>query len=142
MTAQSPGRPWLRTTRPGLSEQGPNPEGYANETPLLLFKYLIYITIEGFRHRQLPREFSAQIRRGFCCTHSPPGKIRRNGPDILNQQTRLHKNAPFKVPREYFFFQVQIGIRFHFPPLSVQNSSTLKLHLELEGASSERHFPR
>ena len=76
MTAQSPGRPLLRTTRMSLSEQGPNPKGYANETPLLLFKWIIYITIEGFRHRQVPREFPAQIRPGLSCTQSPPGKIR------------------------------------------------------------------
>ena len=141
MTAQSPGRPLLRTTSPGLSEQGLNPKGYANETPLLLFKCLIYITIEGFRHRQVPREIPAQIRPGFPSTQPPPGKIRRNGPDILIQQTHLHKSAPLKVPREYFFFQVQIGYQFYFPPLSAQHSSTLKLHLELEGASFERHFP-
>ena len=49
------------------SEQGPNPKGYANETPLmrpLLFKCLIYITIGGFRHRQVPREFPAQNKKG------------------------------------------------------------------------------
>ena len=96
----SPGRPLLRTTTPGLSEQGLNPEGYANESPLLLFKCLIYITIEGFRHRQVPREIPAQIRPGFPLTQPPPGKIRRNGPDILIQQTHLHRSAPLKVPRE------------------------------------------
>ena len=67
----SPGKPLLRTTRPGLSEHGLNPKGYANKTPLLLFKGLIYITIVGFRHRQVPREFPAQIRLGFSCTQPP-----------------------------------------------------------------------
>ena len=76
MTAQSPGKALLRTTRMGLSEQRLNPKGYANETPLLLFKCLIYITIEGFRHRQVPREIPAQIRPGLSCTQPPPGKIR------------------------------------------------------------------
>ena len=71
----SPGRPLLRTTRLGLSEQGPNPKGYANETPLLLFKCLIYIAIGGFRHRQVPREFPAQIRPRVSFTQPPPGKI-------------------------------------------------------------------
>ena len=74
-SGNSPGRPLLRTTRLGLSEQGPNPKGYANETPLLLFKCLIYITIGGFRHRQVPREFPAQIRPGFFKMQPPPGKI-------------------------------------------------------------------
>ena len=67
----SPGRALLRTTRLGLSEQGPNPKGYANETPLLLFKCLIYITIGGFRHRQVPREFPAQIRPSVFSTQPP-----------------------------------------------------------------------
>ena len=71
----SPGKALLRTTRLGLSEQGPNPRGYANETPLLLFKCLIYITIGGFRHGQVPREFPAQISPGFLGTEPPPGKI-------------------------------------------------------------------
>ena len=74
-SGNSPGRALLRTTRLGLSEQGPNPKGYANETPLLLFKCLIYITIGGFRHRQVPREFPAQIRPSVCSTEPPPGKI-------------------------------------------------------------------
>ena len=126
----SPGKALLRTTRLGLSEQGPNPKGYANETPLLLFKCLIYITIGAFRHRQIPREFPAQIRPGFFKMQPPPEKIPRNGPHILIEHTDLHKSAPFSVPREYFFFRMQIGIQFHFPPLSAQRSSTLKLHLE------------
>ena len=138
--ANSPGKALLRTTRLGLSEQGPNPKGYANETPLLLFKCLIYITIGGFRHRQVPREFPAQIRPSVFSTQLPPGKIPRHRPDILIQQAHLHKSAPFSVPREYFFFRMQIGIQFHFPPLSAQPSSTLKLHLEYKGASFERHF--
>ena len=130
MTPQSPGKPLLRTKKESCSEKGLNPEGYANETPLLLFKCLIYITIGGFRHRQVPREFPAQIRPGVSETEPPPGKIPPNGPDILIQHTDLHKSAPFWVPREYFFFRMQIGIQFHFPPLSAQSSSTLKLHLE------------
>ena len=64
MTSQSPGKPLLRTKKGSCSEQGPNPEGYANETPLLLFKCLIYITIGVFRHRQVPREFPAQNKKG------------------------------------------------------------------------------
>ena len=126
----SPGRPLLRTKKGSCSEQGPNPKGYANETPLLLFKCLIYITIGGFRHRQVPREFPARIRPRVFSRQPPPGKIHPNGPDILIQRTDLHKSAPFQVPREYFFFRMQIGIRFHFPPLSAQHSSTLKLHLK------------
>ena len=55
------------------SEQGPNPKGYANETPQLLFKCLGCITIEGFRHRQVPRESPAQIHRVFLAP-APPGK--------------------------------------------------------------------
>ena len=141
-SGNSPGKALLRTKKGSCSEQGPNPKGYANETPLLLFKYLIYITIGGFRHRQVPREFPAQIRPSVCSTQPPPGKIPPNGPDILIQQNHLHKSAPFSVPREYFFFRMQIGIQFHFPPLSAQHSSTLKLHLEYKGASFERHFPR
>ena len=130
MIHQSPGTPLLGTKKGSCSEQGPNPKGYANETPLLLLKCLIYITIGGFRHRQIPREFPAQIRPGLSCTEPPPGKIHKNRPDILIQHTDLHKSAPFKVPREYFFFRMQIGIQFHFPPLSAQHPSTLKLHLE------------
>ena len=130
MIPQSPGRPRLRTTRLRLSEQGLNPKGYANKTPLLLFKCLIYITIEGFRHRQVPREFPAQIRHGFSCTQPPPGKTPQHRPHILIQHTGLHKSAPFKVPREHFFFRVQIGYQFYFPPLSAQDSTTLKLHLK------------
>ena len=74
-SGNSPRRPLLRTTRLGLSEQGPNPKAYANQTPLLLFKCLIYITIGGFRHRQVPREFPAQIRPSNSSTQPPPGKI-------------------------------------------------------------------
>ena len=73
--SQSPGRPLLRTKKGSCSEQGPNPKGYANETPLLLFKCLIYITIGGFRHRQVPREFPAQISPRVSSTQPPPGKI-------------------------------------------------------------------
>ena len=75
MTPRSPGRPLLRTKKGPCSEQGPNPKGYANETPLLLFKCLIYITIAGFRHRQVPREFPAQIRPSVFRMQPPPGKI-------------------------------------------------------------------
>ena len=142
MIPRSPGRPLLRTKTGSSSEQGPNPKGYANETPLLLFKCLIYITIGGFRHRQVPREFPAQIRPSVSSTQPPPGKTPRHGPDILIQQAHLHKSAPFQVPRDYFFFRVQIGIQFHFPPLSAHGSSTLKLYLEYKGASFEWHFPR
>ena len=131
MIPRSPGRPLLRTKKGPCSEQGLNPKGYANETPLLLFKCLIYITIAGFRHRQVPREFPAQIRPSVSSTQPPPEKIPPNRPYILIQRTDLHKSAPFSVPREYFFFRMQIGIQFHFPPLSAQRSSTLKLHLEL-----------
>ena len=67
---------------------------------------------------------------GLFCTEPPPEKIPSNRPHILIQHTDLHKSAPFLLPREYFFFRMQIGIRFHFPPLSAQPSSTLKLHLE------------
>ena len=130
MIPRSPGRPLLRTKKGPCSEQGLNPKGYANETPLLLFKCLIYITIAGFRHRQVPREFPAQIRPGFFRMQPPPETIPRHRPDILIQQAHLHKSAPFSVPREYFFFRMQIGIQFHFPPLSAHGSSTLKLHLE------------
>ena len=140
MTHRSPGRPLLRTKKRPCSEQGPNPKGYANETPLLLFKCLIYITIGGFRHRQVPREFPAQIRPSVFRMQPRPGKIPPNRPNILIQQAHLHKSAPFSVPREHFFFRMQIGIQFHFPPLSAQCSSTLKLHLEYKGASFERHF--
>ena len=49
---------------------------------------------------------------------------------------------PSVFSTEYFFFRMQIGIRFHFTPLSAQHPSTLKLHLEYKGASFERHFPR
>ena len=66
--------------------------------------------------------------------------MRSNGRDILIQQTHLHENAPFSVPREHFFFRVQIGYQFHFLPLSAFHSSALKLHLESQGASFERHF--
>ena len=56
-----------------------------------------------------------------CFLHTaPPGKDIPNRPDILIQHTHLHKSAPFSVPREYFFFRMQIGIQFHFPPLSAQ----------------------
>ena len=130
-SGNSPGRPLLRTKKGCCSEQGPNPKGYANETSLLLFKCLIYITIAGFRHRQVPREFPAQIRPSVSSTQPPPTKRPRHRPHILIQRTDLHKSAPFSVPREYFFFRMQIGIQFHFPPLSAQHSSTLKLHLEL-----------
>ena len=75
MTPRSPGRPLLRTKKGPCSEQGLNPKGYANETPLLLFKCLIYITIAGFRHRQVPREFPAQIRPIVFRMQPPPGKI-------------------------------------------------------------------
>ena len=139
-SVNSPGRLLLRTTKGSCSEQGPNPKGYANETPLLLFKCLIYITIGGFRHRQVPREFPAQIRPSVSSTQPPPGKIPRHRPHILIQHPDLHKSAPFLVPREYFFFRMQIGIQFHFPPLGAQRSSTLKLHLEYKGACFERHF--
>ena len=74
-SGNSPGKALLRTKKGSCSEQGPNPKGYANETPLLLFKCLIYITIAGFRHRQVPREFPAQIRPGFLRMQPPPGKI-------------------------------------------------------------------
>ena len=116
-SGNSPGRPLLRTKKGSCSEQGPNPKGYANETPLLLFKCLIYITIGGFRHRQVPREFPAQIRPSVFRMQPPPGKIPPNRPDILIQHTDLHKSAPFSSPKGILFFPDANRDPISFPPL-------------------------
>ena len=63
-------------------------------------------------------------------------------PIFLFSRLDLHKSAPFSVPREYFFFRMQIGIQFHFPPLSAQRLLNPQTSFGMIGASFERHFPR
>ena len=114
-SGNSPGKALLRTKKGSCSEQGPNPKGYANETPLLLFKCLIYITIAGFRHRQVPREFPAQIRPSCFRMQPPPGKIPQIDPIFLFSALICIKAHHFQSQGNTFFSGCKSGSNFISP---------------------------
>ena len=116
MIPRSPGRPLLRTKKGPCSEQGLNPKGYANETPLLLFKCLIYITIAGFRHRQVPREFPAQIRPSVLGCSPPRERYPEMDPIFLFSRLICIKAHHFQSQGNTFFSGCKSGSNFISPP--------------------------